>query len=400
MAAKPIYAAGLDTGSRQTRLVVCVLEGSRIRFLGASAVESQGWDKGRIADQQAVADCVAAAFREAESLTGASLQSAVVGMGGSTIRGANGRGIFELGFVREIDQEDVNRVIDRASRVQLMEDRMLLQLFPQDFVVDEHPGHRDPRKMLASRLEINVHLITASIQEHNALIGAVNAAHLAVEETVHEALASCYAAVLPENRRQGIALVDIGAHSTELVVYYGDALHLASTVRICGDHFTRDLAQGLCLSFEDAELVKMQFGSALSLECSPNILVELPTPENRQPREVQRQIVSKILEARAEELFRFVRGEFARVGMDRALIGGIFLTGAGAKLPGLCDAAQEILQCQTRFGLTEGILEWPVELIDPAWCTAAGLAMYSAKLKEQTERQKEKATWIGKMVKP
>ena len=122
---------------------------------------------------------------------------------------------------------------------------MVLQLFPQDFVVDDHPGHRDPRKMLASRLEINVHLVTASIQEHNALIGAVNQAHLAVEETVFEALAACYAAVLPEERREGIAVVDIGAQSTELVVYYGDAMHLASTVRICGDHFTRDLAQGL-----------------------------------------------------------------------------------------------------------------------------------------------------------
>ena len=118
MAAKPIYAAGLDTGSRQTRLVVCVLEGSRIRFLGASAVESQGWEKGRIADQQAVTECVVAALREAEALSGASLQSAVVGMGGSTIRGANGRGVLELGFVQEIQQKDVNRVIDRASRVQ------------------------------------------------------------------------------------------------------------------------------------------------------------------------------------------------------------------------------------------------------------------------------------------
>jgi len=184
-----------------------------------------------------------------EARAGASIESAVVGMGGPTVRGANGRGVLELGYVQEIQQKDVNRVFDRASRVQLMEDRMVLQLFPQDFVVDDHPGHRDPRKMLASRLEVNVHLVTASIQEHNAIIGAVNSAHLSVEETVYEALASCYAAVLPENRREGIAVVDIGSQSTELVIYYGDAMHLASTVRICGDHFTRDLAQGLCLSF-------------------------------------------------------------------------------------------------------------------------------------------------------
>ena len=397
MAVKPIYAAGLDAGSRQTRLVICVLENSRIRLVGASAVESQGWAKGRIADQQAVTESITAALRDADGQA-AALQSVVVGMGGPTLRGANGRGVLELGYVQEIQQSDVRRVIERASRVQLMEDRMVLQLFPQDFVVDDHPGHRDPRKMLASRLEINVHLVTASIQEHNAIIGAVNAAHLAVEESVYEALAACYAAVLPENRREGIAVVDIGAHSTELVVYYGDAMHLASTIRICGDHFTRDLAQGLCLSFEDAELVKMEFGCALSKASPENVLVELPTAEDRQSREVQRHVVNRILAARTEELFRFVRGEFARVGMERALIGGVFLTGAGAKLPGLCDAAEEILQCQTRFGLTEGIQDWPVEFNDPVWCTAAGLAMYSAKLKQHAGLRKEQATWIERML--
>jgi cell division protein FtsA len=399
MAVKPIYAAGLDAGSRQTRLVICVLENGRIRFVGAGAVESQGWAKGRIADQQAVTESITAALRDADSTAAVALQSVVVGMGGPTVRGANGRGVLELGYVQEIQQTDVRRVIERASRVQLMEDRMVLQLFPQDFVVDGHPGHRDPRKMLAGCLEINVHLVTASIQEHNAIIGAVNAAHLAVEESVYEALAACYAAVLPENRREGIAVVDIGAQSTELVVYYGDAMHLASTGRICGDHFTRDLAQGLCLSFEDAELVKMEFGCALSQGSPGNVLVELPTPADRQPREAPRTIVNRILAARAEELFRFVRGEFARVGMERALIGGVFLTGAGAKLPGLCDAAEEVLQCQTRFGLTEGIQDWPLEMNDPAWCTVAGLAMYSAKLKEHAGLQKENATWIGKMLK-
>src|SRR6185369_6426501 len=315
MAVKPIYAAGLDAGSRRTRLVICVLENSRIRFAGASSVESQGWTKGRIADQQAVADTVTAALREADSSAAYALQSATVGMGGPTLRGANGRGVLELGYVQEIQHSDIRRVIERASRVQLMEDRMILQLFPQDFVVDDHPGHRDPRKMLASRLEINVHILTCSVQEHNGLVGAINEAHLSVEETVFEALASCYAAVLPENRREGIAVVDIGAESTEMVIYYGDAMHLASTVRVCGDHFTRDLAQGLCLSFEEAELVKMEFGCALPKSSAENVLVELPTSEDRQRREAPRQVVNRILAARTEELFRYVRGEFARVGM-------------------------------------------------------------------------------------
>ena len=257
------------------------------------------------------------------------------------------------------------------------------RLFPQDFVVDDHPGHRDPRKMLASRLEINVHLVTASVQEHNSLVGAVNQAHLPVEETVFEALAACYAAVLPEDRREGIAVVDIGAQSTELVVYYGDAMQLASTVRICGDHFTRDLAQGLCLSFEDAELVKLEYGCAVPETCPENVLVELPTPENREPRHAPRQFVNQILEARAEELFQIrarrtgarrhgPRADRRRLPdrRRRASAGSVRCRRARAAMPGA-------------LRLAVGIRGLAGRMNDPEWTTAAGLAMYSAKLKMQ-----------------
>jgi cell division protein FtsA len=398
MAEKPIYAAGLDTGSRKTRLVICVVEKGRVRLLGYAATRSEGWLKGRIADQKALADTIRAALHEAEARAGVSVESVVAGMGGDTVRGASGRGLVELGHVREIEQRDVNRAVDHASRVQLPPDRMILQLFPQDFVVDGHPGHCDPRKMLASQLEANVHLATASVQEHNSLVGAVNQAHLVVEETVFEAVAASYAAVLPEYRRRGIALVDIGAESSELVVYCGDAVHLASTVRVCGDHFTRDLAKGLRLSFEDAELVKMEYGRALSTGCLGNVLVELPVPEDREPREERWKVVSRILEARAEELFRFVRSEFARVGMERSLVGGVFLAGGAARLPDLCDVAARVLDCQTRYGLPIGILGWPEEMNDPEWTTAAGLAMYSARLKAKAEHQRETAGWLGKIL--
>jgi len=400
MAAKPIYAAGLDAGSRKTRLVICALENGRVRLLGCAAVGSQGWLKGRIRDQKAVSDSILAALREAEANAGVSVESVVVGMGGQTAECANGRGLVELGHQRAIEQRDVNRVVDRALRVQLQPDRMVLQMLPKDFVVDGQRGHGDPRNVLASQLEINVHVVTASVQEHNSLVGAVNEAHLVVEETVFEALAASYAAVLPEDRREGIAVVDIGAESSELVVYYGDAMHLASTVRVCGDHFTRDLAKGLRLSFEEAEQVKLEYGCcALSGGSLGNVLVELPAPDDREPREEQWTLVSRILEARAVELFRFVRAELARVGMDRALGGGVFLAGGAARLPDLCDVAARVLDCQTRYGLTVGILDWPREMDDPEWTTAAGLAMYSAKLKAKVEHQRETAGWLGRILK-
>jgi cell division protein FtsA len=397
MARKPIYATGLDIGSTKTRLMVCVLEEGRLRLVGCGSVASQGWLKGRIFDQRAVTGSILAALSEAEAAAGTSIESTVVGMGGSTVRGANSRGVLEMGYLREIDQRDINRVVDRATRVQLQEDRMLLQLFPQDFVVDEHPGHRDPRKMEAARLEINVHLVMASVQEHTALVTAVNQAHLTVEETIFEGLASCYAAVLPEERRQGVAVVDIGAQSTEMVVYYGDAMHLASSLKICGDHFTRDMAQGLCLGFEDAELVKLEYGAALAESSAENAMVDLPTPENREHRHAQRRFINQILQARAEELFRFVRSELTRVGMEHALIGGVFLTGGAARLPELCDVAERVLQCQARFGLPAGIRHWPESMDDPEWCVAAGLAMYSAKLKAQEQRATRGL--LGKLLK-
>jgi cell division protein FtsA len=399
MPGKPIYGVGLDAGARWTRLVVSLLEDGRLRFLGAGLAESQGWVRGRIADQNAVTESIQRALKDAEARAQAPVGSACVGVGGPHLRGANGRGVLDFGQPREIEQRDVNKVVDRASRVQLQEDRTVLQLYPQDFVVDDHPGHRDPRRMVASRLEINVHLITSSHLEHNAIVGAVNQAHLNVEETVFEAMAGGYACVLPEYRREGIAVVDIGAQSTELVIYYGDSMQLASVVRVCGDHFTRDLAQGLCLGFEEAEQVKIEFGAALDHDVADSVMVELPTPDERAPRSAARKVIASILAARTQELFKHVRAEFARVGMDRAaLIGGVFLTGGAARLPDLCDAAERVLDCQTRFGLPLGIRDWPDDLADPAWTTAAGLAMYSAKLKAQAEQEMQATGLLGKIM--
>ncbi|MGA2040326.1 MAG: cell division protein FtsA [Bryobacteraceae bacterium] len=397
MPEKPIYAVGLDAGSTKTRMVVCAIE-DELRLLGCAEVESRGWSKGTIKDQRAVAESIRAALEQAELSAGVSVESVVVGMGGPGMRGAAGRGVLELGYPREIQQRDVNRVKERAARVQLQEDRMVLQLFPQDFVVDDHPGHRDPRKMTAARLELNVHLLTASAREHDALVGAVNQAHLVVEETIFEAQAAWYAAVKPEERSAGVALVDIGAESTSLVVYYGEAMCLASTVRVCGSHFTSDLASGLKISPAEAEQVKIEYGRARAADSPENVLVELPVPENCQPRQAPKRHVDLILDSRARDLFQLVRSELARVSMDQQLLGGVFLVGGGARLAEILDVAAEELKCQSRWGIAEGIANWPKAIERPEWCTAAGLAMYSAKLKAQAERQRASMGWLNKIL--
>lgn len=400
MSTDSIFATGLDAGSTYTRCVIALLEDDRLRLLGYGSVPSEGWVKSRISDQRAVSQCVLAAVEEAEAMAQATIETVVAGMGGLTARGANSRGRMDLGRPREIEQRDINRSMDRAMHIQLTEDRMVLQLLPQDFVIDDHPGFHDPRKMLASVIEANAHLITISAQEHSNLLGAINAAHLSVDETIYEAIAGCYAAVLPDERREGVAHIDIGAHSTELVCYYGESAQIAQSLRICGDHFSRDLAHALRIPLESAAIVKHEFGGATSHGIAVNSTVELPTIESRggEWRDAPRKFINEILESRAVELFEMVRAELARAGMQRAIASGLAISGGGALLPGICDVAERVLECPARIGLAQGIADWPDELNDPAWTTAAGLAMYAARLRSQVDLERRSVGMLGRIL--
>ena len=157
--------------------------------------------------------------------------------------------------------------------------------------------------------------------------------------------------------------------------------------------------RGLCTSYEDAVRLKEEYGCAVLGLTADNSLIEVPSPEDRGAREAPRRLLNQIIEARAEELFRFVRKELARVGMDQALMGGVVLSGGGAKLNGMCDMAEKVLNCQARNGLALGIRDWPEEIDDPVWTTAAGLMMYSAKLKEREESQRRAVGFLGRMLK-
>jgi cell division protein FtsA len=297
------------------------------------------------------------------------------------VKGAQSRGLYEFGRPHEVTLDDLATAVEMASEVRLERDRMLLHLLPQDFILDGRAGFRRPNKGICSRLEANVHIITASSQQHQALIASSHLAHLAVEETVFEPMAAAYAALLPAERSRGAALLDIGLHSADLVIYSGDALMLASSIPVWGDHFTRDIAEIFKVTYEDAECLKQEYGCALRGLTADSTLIEVPSPEGRAPREARRSELIDILEARAEELFLHVRAELQRVGMERSLMEGLYLTGGGALLQGMWDMAERVLNCQAASALAQGIAKWPEEMESPAWTTAAGLAMYSAKVK-------------------
>jgi cell division protein FtsA len=375
--------------------MVMALEDGRIRLLGFGESRSRGWVKGRLADHQALVESIREAVKEAERTAQVSVDEVVVGLGGTSVEGVHSRGVYEFGRPREVSNSDMAYAVELACRVRLEEDRMLLQVFLQDFTVDGRAGYRNPEKATCGRLEAHVHVVTVSALEHQNLVSAVHQAHLAVEETVFEPVAAAYAGVLPEERARGVAALDIGAHSSELVVYDGDAILLAAPIPIGGDHFTRDVAWGLCVSFEDAERLKHEYGCAILGLTADSTLIEVPSLEGRPAREATRRQLNEILEARAEELFLYVRKAVAGVGMEQSLMEGIVISGGGVTLNGMCDVAERILNCQARNGLAVGIADWKPEVDTPTCTTVAGLAMYAAKLKMHRDTRRRAPGLLG-----
>ena len=395
MASKVQLAVGLDAGSSRTRCVIGLLEGENIRCLSYGLAASSGWTKGRVSDQEAVANSMREAVQDAERGAGVSVESVTIGIGGSSIRGAQGRDVYGFGRPREIEPSDLAYAVEMACDVSLERDRMVLHALPQDFTLDGRPGFRKPVKSVCTRLEANVHLITASTQEHNAVVAAAHLAHLAVDETVFEPMAAAYACVLPEDRTRGIAVIDLGLDSTGLVIYDAERLVLAANVPVTSDHLTRDIAYMFKISYEDAECLKQEYGCAMLGLTAESSLIEVPSPESRGPREARRSELIEIIEARADQLFSYVRAEIQRAGMDRNLLEGVVLTGAGALLPGMWDMAERKLDCPACHGMAKGFGTWPDELNGPAWATAAGLSMYAAKLKLHRPPQRRAGGLMG-----
>jgi len=398
---KPRLAVGVDAGSARTRCVICAVEDGRLRFLGAGSAASQGWQKGRLTDPKAVSAGISAAVKEAESRAKVLVESVILGVGGVAVQASQGRGVYEFGRPREVTPNDLAYAVELASRVRLEDDRMLVHVFPQDFTVDGRAGYRSPVGLQCARLEANVLLITTSEHEHDGLVNAAHEAHLSVDDTVFEPVAAAYSAVLPEERHRGAAVIDLGMHSTGVAVYDGDAAVGAASLPIAADHLTRDIAVGLnyyhgiTISYENAEILKREYGCAMLGLSADNTLVDVPSSDGRTSREVSRRQLNEILEARSEELFSFVKQEIQQCGMDHALMEGVFLTGGGARLHGMLDMAERMLNCHAKFGLAVGIQDWPQNFQDPAWTTGAGLAMYSARLKLFKQQRRKPPGLLG-----
>jgi cell division protein FtsA len=365
----------LDIGSAYTRVLAGDLNEGALRYRGHGVVESAGMRKGLISDLAPAAKAVKAANEQAENTARANIDVCAVGVGGPHIRGINTNGGFELGSrMREITREDVRTAVERARAVERPPDREILHLLPRQFILDGQPGIFDPVGMVGARLEVDLHIATCSGSALQSVITCANRAGLEVTEAVLESIASAEATLSADERELGVCLLDIGAHSSDLVVFFEGAVAHTASVPIGGQHFTNDLAVGLQMPLAQAEELKRQYGHAVVTSVPQLAEIEIANP---QPQSLRLRAIAEILEPRARELLYFVKESLRQGAVVDALGAGCVLTGGGAMLPGMLDVTESLLRVPARTGLPVRLSHMPGELVHPGFATAIGMLLYA-----------------------
>jgi cell division protein FtsA len=369
--------AVLDIGSAWTRVLVADLNEGAMRYRGHGVVESAGMRKGLIAELAPAAKAVKAASERAERVAHMNIDNCVVGVGGPHIRGLNTShpdGIYLGSRLREITREDVRNAVELTRAIERPADREFLHLLPRQFILDGQEGIFDPVGMVGTVLKVDLHIATCSGSALQSTVTCANRAGLEVSEAVLESIASAESTLSVDERELGVCLLDIGAHSSELVVFFEGAVAHTASVPIGGHHFTADLAMGLQMPMQQAEELKRHHGNAVVTAVPQLAEIEISNP---QPRMLPLRKVAEILEPRARELLYYVKESLRQGAVLEALGAGCVLTGGGAMLPGMLDVTESQLRVSARTGMPVRLSHMPGELVHPAFSAAIGMLLYA-----------------------
>jgi cell division protein FtsA len=380
LAKKDKYLVGLDIGSTKTCVLLAEMENEQVKFLALGAAESKGLRKGLIVNLDSTVSSIRRAVEEAEGVANVPVESAVIGVAGSHVRGLNSRGGVPLGpRPRDIERDDLRRTIDAARNVALPEDREVLHVLPLEFIVDTQDGIRDPVGMVGQRLEANVHIVTSSISATQNLVTAANKAGILINDTVLEPLACAEACLTQGEKDLGCCLLDIGGGTTELIVYGGGVVRHTGAVAIGGDHFTNDLAVGLRTPIPEAEKIKRHHGCASAHLLREDGSIQIATVGDRPPRMIFSRNLTDIIEPRAQELLTLISEDLRRAGLISQIPAGFILAGGGARLNGLVEMTEQAFELPVRVSEPRGIMDMPEQVAQPEYATVIGLVLYAAK---------------------
>ncbi|SMR77711.1 cell division protein FtsA [Marinobacterium sediminicola] len=367
----------LDIG---TSKVVCLVgeqtpQGT-IEIIGVGSHPSRGLKRGVVVNIESTVTSIQRAVEEAELMAGCKIHGVTVGIAGSHIGSYNSHGIVAVRD-REVSDYDLERVIDAARAVAIPADQKILHILPQEYVIDNQEGIKEPLGMSCVRLEARAHLVTGATNAIQNLEKCVRRCGLEVDAVVLEQLASSYAVLTEDEKDLGVCMVDIGGGTTDIAVFTGGAIRHTAVIPIAGDQVTSDIAMALRTPTQHAEQIKMKYACALAQLAHADEMIKVPSVGDRPARNLSRQALAEVVEPRYEELFSLVQAELRRSGFEDLVAAGIVLTGGTSKMEGAVELAEEIFHMPVRLARPQGVRGMEEQLSNPIYATGIGLLHYA-----------------------
>jgi cell division protein FtsA len=374
---KDNVVVGLDIGTTKICAIVGEVTDDGIDIIGIGTAPSKGLRKGVVINIESTVASIKRAIEEAELMAGCEIGSVYAGIAGGHIRGFNSHGIVAVKD-REVMESDIERVIDAAKAVAIPVDREVIHILPQEFVIDDQDGIKEPLGMSGVRLEAKIHIVTGAVTSAQNIVKCAQRCALNVSDIVLEQLASSLAVLSDDEKELGVALVDIGGGTTDIAIFHGGSIQHTSVIAIGGQHLTNDIAVGLRTPQDEAETIKRRFGCASSKMIANDEVIEVPSIGGRKTRVLDRHILGDILEPRVEEIFELVHREIERMKLTELLASGVVLTGGTCLLPGMVEVAEEVIGLPVRLGVPQGVGGLVDVVKSPMYATGVGLVQYGA----------------------
>lgn len=386
---------GLDIGtSKVVAIVAELLADGTIEVIGIGSHPARGMKKGVVVNIESTVQSIQRAVEEAELMTGCQIHSVYCGIAGSHIQGMNSHGIVAIRD-REVTRGDMDRVIDAAQAVAIPADQKVLHILPQEYIVDDQEGIKEPLGMSGVRLECKVHLVTCAVNAAQNIEKCVRRCGLEVEDVILEQLASSYSVLTEDEKELGVCMLDIGGGTTDIAIFVEGSIRHTAVIPIAGDQVTNDIAMALRTPTQHAEEIKIKYACALAQLTNADESIKVPGVGERAARNLSRQALAEVVEPRYEELFTLVQAELRKSGFEDMVAAGIVLTGGTSKMEGVVELAEEIFHMPVRLASPQGVAGLAEIVSNPIYATGVGLLLYAQRQYREGNREQKKGLIVS-----
>ena len=377
--AEKSLVVGLDVGTSKIVAIVGEIQpDGSVEVIGLGSHASRGLKRGVVVDMASTDQAIQRAVEEAELMAGCEIHSVFAGISGNHIRSQNSDGTVAIKD-KEVSEGDVERVLEAARAVPVAADQKILHALPQEFVIDNQDGIRQPIGMAGVRLEAHVHVVTAALSATQNISKCLARCGLTVDELIMQPLAASHAVLTEDEKDLGVCLVDIGAGTTDIAVFTDGAIRHTSCIPIAGDQVTNDIAVALRTPTQHAEDIKIRFACALEQLARHDETIQVPSVGDRTSRRLARQTLAQVVEARYRELFSLVQSELRRSGLENMVAAGLVMTGGASKMEGAEELAEELFHMPVRLATPQYVTGLSEVVSNAIHATGVGLLLYGSR---------------------